>query len=330
MNVTLRYGTLSEKGRRPDNEDTIYPEDAFAQEVDGLFMVCDGVGGAEKGEVASRITAGSMAEFMLGKDMILDEDNILTALEYIDSRLKEYLSANPESEGMATTLALLQFHRNEASVAHVGDSRVYHFRNGEIIFRTVDHSLVNEFIQAGLITEEEARHHPQKNVITRAISGREDLPARASVSIIEDIRPGDQFLICSDGVTEVMDDKEICEVVRGHSPDAAIRAIRERCAPDSRDNYSAVVVEVMESSSEGTARHKEEENTIGNARRETRTVFRSRWFWLTVILFILAGILFFGINRSVERRQIKNIIKDESIGALSGFLDFEGNHNHQF
>src|SRR5690606_16489553 len=144
------YFTISEEGKRPYNEDYL-----FADSNSGFFIVCDGVGGSNKGEVASRKACEYFSESLKNSS-----DFSLTGLEkalvQCENKFDEYTRQNPDAKGMATTLTLLKFLSGKAVIAHIGDSRVYHIRNGEILFQTTDHSFVNELVASGFLTPEEA------------------------------------------------------------------------------------------------------------------------------------------------------------------------------
>jgi protein phosphatase len=145
---------------------------------------------------------------------------------------------------MATTMTLLYLTPSGATVAHIGDSRVYQFRNGKIIFRTEDHSLVNSWIKAGMMTEEEASGHPMKNVITRAMraGGEETL---ADVSRITDVRAGDYFFLCTDGIMESFTDTDLEKVFAEQLTSESIKdLIVDACSASSRDNFSFYVIPV--------------------------------------------------------------------------------------
>ena len=247
MNITLgKPVAISERGRRPDNEDYIYPLSELADSDQKLFMVCDGVGGAEKGEIASSLACESIRTFF---DTFLEGDPspefINKAIQYTETRFDEYVANNPEAKGMATTLTLAYMGDSGVMVAHAGDSRIYQFRNGQPVFQTEDHSLVNTYVKEGIISPDEAFHHPQRNVITRAIQGS-DRSVGADVVLLTDIQPGDYLLMCTDGVTECMTDDTLFQLFTENQTPAAIKnAIVEICNEASRDNYSFYILPIQ-------------------------------------------------------------------------------------
>ena len=248
MNITLeRPYAATEKGIRFDNEDCIYPLSELASPGQRLFMVCDGVGGAEKGEVASALACDSFQTFF---NTFLDgndptEDFINRAVHYTESRFDEYMLQHPDAYGMATTFTLLYIGESNIIVAHIGDSRIYQFREGQIVFKTEDHSLVQSMVNLGQITKEEADFHPKKNIITRAICGTAN-SVNADVTIIKDIQDGDVFFLCTDGITDCFPDDKLASLFSsGRSAETAKNIIIERCARESKDNFSFYIIPVQ-------------------------------------------------------------------------------------
>ena len=248
MNITIeRPFAATEKGRRNNNEDFIFPSAELANSGQRLFMVCDGVGGAEKGEVASALACDSFQTFFT---TFLDQDDpsedfINKAVHYTESRFDEYIAQHPEAKGMATTMTLLYIGVSHITLAYIGDSRVYHFREGEINYKTDDHSLVKSWVKLGIITEEEAAVHPQRNVITRAITGAEN-SVNADVVFITDIQDGDFLFMCTDGVTECFPDEELKKLfTRDVNGEPIKDTIVERCSDESKDNFSFYIIPVQ-------------------------------------------------------------------------------------
>ncbi|MDR0836587.1 MAG: protein phosphatase 2C domain-containing protein [Tannerella sp.] len=250
MNIIIeRPFATTEKGKRRNNEDYIYPSSELAGPDRRLFIVCDGVGGSEKGEIASELACDSFETYF---NTFLEEgDNpseafIQKAVRYTESRFDEYVKHNPEAQGMATTFALLYIGNKGITVAYAGDSRIYQFRDGQIIFKTEDHRLVNSLVKLGKITEEEAERHPQKNVITKAIIGSEHITS-ADVQLITDLEPGDMFFLCTDGVTETFTDRELEKIFNKKNNSEEIKnTIVERCINQSNDNYSFYIIPIFD------------------------------------------------------------------------------------
>ena len=186
-------------GKRAKNQDSIYPSGGSAHIENRVFLVCDGVGGAASGEIASRVCADVFGQYFENTRATIDD--IEAAVDAAQVAVDDHLKIDPLSKGMGTTLTFLQFHTQGATIAHIGDSRVYHIRNGNILFCTDDHSLINEMRKKGMDDLENV----QSNIITRAIQGQSVREVKADVQFISDIQTGDYFLLCSDGVWGVFE-----------------------------------------------------------------------------------------------------------------------------
>src|SRR5690606_8574683 len=163
------------------------------------------------------------------------------ALVQCENKFDEYTRQNPDAKGMATTLTLLKFLSGKAVIAHIGDSRVYHIRNGEILFQTTDHSFVNELVASGFLTPEEAKTHPKRNQITRAVQGSE-YPTYIDVNEIESVQNQHYFMLCSNGILEAIDDDFILRnFLEENSPEQLKGRILEMCREMSTDNFTAII-----------------------------------------------------------------------------------------
>jgi protein phosphatase len=200
-------------------------EDAYAlDETEGLFIVADGMGGHAAGEVAAKITVETIGEFIAATrqkeeatwpfkynhELQFNSNRLAIAIEKANERVMSAVAAQPWLKGMGTTVVAGLLNEKILSLAHVGDSRAYLYRDGELTRLTDDHSWVHEQVSAGILTEEEAKTHPLKNVVTRALGG--------GPSVSPDLRemeftPGDAFLFCSDGLTTMLSDEEIRDMV---------------------------------------------------------------------------------------------------------------------
>ena len=253
---------VSDIGRR-----RLSNEDAYLVDNDiGLYVVADGMGGHNAGEVAS----GEAVDTLHG--MVKREHDALQDVEQLPGgadaqadavlrvmrkaqRLVEsavqaatYMvfglgEANPERKGMGTTMSVLLQRGDYAITAQVGDSRIYLMRDGKVEQVTEDHTLVAWQLKKGLITAEEARHSRQKNVITRAVGSREYVQVDTRSF---PVRGSDRFLLCSDGLHGYLDDREISALLAGSVQDAARRAVEIANQRGGRDNITAVVVEVVD------------------------------------------------------------------------------------
>lgn len=240
---------IHELGQRANQEDFIYPINGNASVEDRLFILCDGMGGHEHGEVASKSICLAMAVYLkahLTSGNVVDDSHLLAALEEAYRKL-DALDDGAERK-MGTTLCLLYFHRGGAVAMHIGDSRIYHFRPSEnrILYQSKDHSLVYDLYQSGEITYDEMRTSPQKNILTRAIQPGIDNRVKPSIVHITDIRPDDYFYICSDGMLEQMDNEELVGIICGSGTDGKKRSILIASTTDNKDNHSAWLIHVRD------------------------------------------------------------------------------------
>ena len=147
--------------------------------------------------------------------------------------------------GMATTLTMAYIASSGIVLAHIGDSRIYHLRKGEILYQTEDHSLVNSLVKLGKITPEEALTHPQRNVIIRAIQGTHT-PTEADIITLNDIQPADFLFLCTDGVLERLKNEKIAEIFNGRLSVPEIKdALMEACDGKTRDNFSFYIIPIQ-------------------------------------------------------------------------------------
>lgn len=225
-------------GKRNNNEDK------FEYFISGdFFILCDGVGGHEKGEVASSIIVEHFTNVFRSNP---DADPV-TVLAEVEEKMYQHIMQHPESSGMASTLVAAIKKENGLQVFWVGDSRLYQFRDGKIIYVTRDHSWVNEALANGIITPEEAINHPKSNVITRAIQGSQKA-VDPEIKLIRNIQKDDFFLLCSDGVLEAWDDKGLEEVFSSHTAiDDIKNVLSMRCMDISRDNNSFILFQIKKS-----------------------------------------------------------------------------------
>lgn len=235
---------LHETGGRSHNEDTVLPVNPGPE--DQLYMVCDGVGGQNKGEVASALVCDYFSRyFRENPDGVVHKRSFELALSFTETHMQHYLQKHPDCEGMATTLALLYLSK-DGSGAHlfwVGDSRVYHIRNGEILFHTKDHSQVQNLLDMGEIGPEEVQHHPKKNVILRAINGVS--PARPDYQKLKDIRTNDFFMLCSDGILERLSHDQIATwFTKDAGPTVLRQRVLENAVGQTRDNFSMYLIKI--------------------------------------------------------------------------------------
>lgn len=237
----------NEIGQRVNNEDTIYPAPYMATASNRLFLVCDGMGGHENGEVASQTVAQSLSDYWQLYDHEPDGwDKLKKALSYTEQKLNEKVIDGQENR-MGTTLTLVSINDSSILIAHIGDSRIYQIRpNKGIIFCTKDHSLVQTWVDAGILTPEEAKSHPKKNIITKAIQcGRIEI-SESDVEFLPKIEDGDYLFMCTDGVIESIEDSVLVEILSlPVGNDEKMNKIRDLCQLNSKDNYSAYLIPLL-------------------------------------------------------------------------------------
>ena len=252
MKFKIKAYNLQELGQRQNQEDSLFPALGKSTPDDRLFVLCDGMGGHEKGEVASATVCETISSTIFSAwnpNEALSDELFLQAL----SAAYDALDAkdNGEERKMGTTLTFLCIHTNGATVAHIGDSRVYQLRPASkksparIVFRTQDHSLVNDLVKIGEITEEEAKHHPQKNVITRAMQPCQEHRAKADIAHLTDIQPGDYFYMCSDGMLEEASDENILNIItKPNVTDEQKLEMLRQVTEDNKDNHTAHLIHI--------------------------------------------------------------------------------------
>lgn len=235
--------SFSEIGRKDNQEDRVYPIPSSVGPDQHYFILCDGMGGHSHGEVASETVSRAFGHYFDTHPVdVATEAYFKEALEYAYAQL-DAVDDGAEKK-MGTTLTCLFFNPDGYLAAHIGDSRIYQFRHGEIVFRTEDHSLANDLIKAGELTPEEAVNFPRKNVITRAMQPN-SRRCKADIHISNDIQPGDCFFMCCDGVLERADEETLVRVMSSNaSPEKKISAIKSECDKGTKDNYTSWLISV--------------------------------------------------------------------------------------
>jgi serine/threonine protein phosphatase PrpC len=208
-----------------------------------LFAVADGMGGAQAGEVASRLAAESFEPVERGEES--PEAYLRAIVKTANARIHRFSQADSSRSGMGTTLTAALVEDDDVSFAHVGDSRAYVFRDGDLKLLTSDHSLVEELRRQGRLTDEQAEDHPQRSIITRALGPEREVEVD---TMTHRGRPGDLYLLCSDGLTTMLSDDRIAEVLGGApSLEAAVsQLVREANEAGGRDNITVVAFRLEE------------------------------------------------------------------------------------
>lgn len=243
---------FTEIGLKNNQEDYLYPSQADTHTR--VFIMCDGMGGHDNGEVAS-MTAGSTLGDYLSSCSMVDIPTFETGLAKAYDALDNIDTNSTKKPG--TTMTCLCLNENNYLVAHIGDSRIYHIRpslynsetkRGGILYQSSDHSLVNDLLKAGELTEEEARDFPQKNVITRAMQPHLAKRYKADAYTFDDIQGGDYFFLCSDGVLEQVSNEALCEILAQDnlSDELKLARIKLICENKTKDNYTCWLIPIDE------------------------------------------------------------------------------------
>ncbi len=256
MNITLHQPlAIHGIGKRENQEDSILPELGKADVSTRIFIVCDGVGGYDKGEVASNLAANEFNKQLneFARDKIFSSETIMQAFDATQNAFDLYFEKEPKTKGMATTLVSLLVDSEGVVSVHCGDSRLYHIRAGEILWQSIDHTVINELLKAEVITKEEAEDS-KKNKISRAIQGSSVKRTKPDIHRITDIQPDDYFLLCSDGIHGSITDNELCDTLSSEqSNEEKIDVINTLCEANSADNFTAFLVQIKEVSESNNA-----------------------------------------------------------------------------
>ena len=204
------------------------------------FVVADGMGGAQAGEVASQMLVETVKNFLSETPPPYNEKILSRAIRLANDKILKRARGNENYQGMGTTATILYLDGNRAYFAHVGDSRLYRLRNNFLEQITVDHSYVETLVRRGEITPEAARFHPMKNVLIQAVGAVDELFIDAENFPVES---GDMFLLCSDGLTNMVDDAQITKILQT-APNPADTLIDAALSAGGRDNVSVIVVGV--------------------------------------------------------------------------------------
>lgn len=212
-----------------------------------VIAVADGMGGHAGGEIASSIALRILAErTAIFTDSQMDQDSaddfFNATIDEIDSALKVASDDNPALSGLGTTLTAIFIRNNQAVLLHVGDSRAYRIRGTAIEQLSVDHTVMQELLKAGTITEADIAEHPQRSMLTQALMGSQTL----SIGLhIFDLKENDRFILCSDGLSGVLSDKEIKSLVKSQMPEDAVKALVDATYINGApDNVTVVVADL--------------------------------------------------------------------------------------
>jgi PPM family protein phosphatase len=244
--VDMKYAGKSHKGMvREKNEDSHNIIDICGG-IPVVFIIADGMGGHNSGGLASRLAVKNASEYIKkAPEMIISNSNIPSAITDIiqatNSSVYESSRQNIENSGMGTTFIIAVAFENKLFIGHVGDSRVYLLRNDDIIKITTDHSYIEELVKIGSLTREEAENHPKKNIITRALGCFDTLEADIFSC---DIKKGDSFILCTDGLTNMLSEQEIKgAVLDSKTPEKACDLLINMAnQKGGKDNITVIVI----------------------------------------------------------------------------------------
>ena len=287
---------LHEIGSKRNQEDYLWPVPPTATPDDRIFIVCDGVGGSGYGEVASKIVAETVGTGLLKTPAgEIGPERIDALLEAARLKMVAYAAEHGMAPDMATTFCMLYLTGDKAFISWLGDSRVYHLGHHEVLYRTEDHSLVNSLVRTGQISAEEARIHPQKNLLLQAVRAGEAHP-HADSHWIADIRDGDHFLLCTDGLLENVTEADFFHLIAQEANGTMDLAagFRQLCLDRTKDNYSLYMIQVR--TTDASAARTRSSAT----RRRTRMIMGLSF--LVVLVCAAAGIFFIMGNRKPQPR----------------------------
>jgi protein phosphatase len=236
----VKFCMQSDVGGRSHNEDAVYAHEHPKRDIK-VFAVADGMGGHKAGEIASKMAINALSEFFT-----TDETDVSSELRKIILSANQQIykaSSNPKYAGMGTTLTVAVLQKSKLYLCHVGDSRAYIIKNGTIMQLTEDHSLVANLVKLGQITPEEARVHPRRNIITRALGTQADVEVD---TIQMHVKPNDIILLCTDGLTNYVEDAEILAIVAKYNIsqvcDKLVNIVNIR---NGSDNISIIAIQLL-------------------------------------------------------------------------------------
>lgn len=241
---------IYEIGARAKQEDALFPSLGELPQEQQVVVVCDGIGGHDYGEIASSVVSravGAWVRDYVSDDSPMTYEKALEAVAFAQEQLNAASREHPSDKPMGTTLAMLVIGRNGIVAAHIGDSRIYHVRpsSGTILYRSRDHSLVNDLFMKGVLSRRETELSTKRSILTRAMLPLPQPAQTPDVAMITNVEPGDYFLVCSDGVCGEITDEQLLEVLmRNNSGDQMKLAAIQMLAKNGSDNRTAVLFQV--------------------------------------------------------------------------------------
>lgn len=246
--ATRQVYSFTQQGGRDYQEDSRFPDSNTPLAGQNFFVVCDGVGGSERGDLASQTVCSSMGKSLraLEDDTSFSLDDFSHVLDNAYNALDRVAQSSGETD-MGTTLAFVALSEEGLLMAHIGDSRIYHMRPDKgIVYRSNDHSLVNNMVHEGMITPEEATNHSQRNVITRCMEPTDQTQRRAMATVVQtkDVHEGDYVFICSDGVLHDISDDMLQDIIFSKDSDEVKMNKIAEISKDSSDNNTAFFIPI--------------------------------------------------------------------------------------
>ncbi len=231
--------------KRNSNQDFVYASDQKVGRLPSLLIVADGMGGHAAGDLASRVCVETMVSSIEGSGQTETIPILAEAVQKANRAVLKKAAEKPEYAGMGTTIVAAVIDGNTLYVANVGDSRLYLIDDDRIDQITLDHSLVAEMVRSGRISPEQMRNHPEKNIITRAVGGEENVEADF---FDVGLHKGDVVLLCSDGLTNMVEDEQIFRIIRREKTlrDAGQKLISAANSAGGRDNISVVLARLTD------------------------------------------------------------------------------------
>ncbi|MBR4856969.1 MAG: serine/threonine-protein phosphatase [Bacteroidaceae bacterium] len=253
MNTKIQIVSFSHKGNRPNQEDCLCSGLVFDKEPLYYAVVCDGLGGHSNGEIASSLVCESFSRSIENVENEGPVDLVAifnNALAYAYEQLETYDEGGLSIKRMGTTLTCVLLYKKKALCAHIGDSRIYHIRNtffrSKILYKSLDHSLVNELIALGKLKPEDVHSHPGRHRITRAMQAYNRV--NATIHLCDNVKPGDYFFLCTDGVLEQLTDLILCGILHAKKKGVKLklREIEKVCYSKTQDNFSSCLIQIPE------------------------------------------------------------------------------------
>ncbi|MCX4027685.1 serine/threonine-protein phosphatase [Endozoicomonas sp. SM1973] len=242
MSCKLRFQSAADT--HPGNVRAINEDAYYSGEENNIWAIADGMGGHYAGDVASRLIIESLAKLPLARSLDEGIEQIVTSLKEVNRRLQEDITIKPGNHVIGSTVVVAFLFESECACLWAGDSRLYVYRGDKVYQVSHDHSVVQEMVDNGIISAEEAITHPQSNVITRAVGTETDLKVDVNVF---DLEPGDRLLLCSDGLYGELPASEIKAALDHETPEVCVTALIEQTiAGRAKDNVTVSVIDVYE------------------------------------------------------------------------------------